>query len=130
MAIESDVKGCERYKDEKHQLSIDSDQAMLVQTGHDPRDDLANGADSSGQLLFRDGQIEFNGVALLAACLCLSTSAAHFRKRRDKTRNAERRERAVSMHRSSGGHNYFRPRLPEAAVRDRSNPGADDAIRT
>lgn len=52
-------------------LSIDSDQALLVQTGHDPRDNLANGADSSGQLLFRDGQIEFNGVALLAACLCL-----------------------------------------------------------
>src|SRR5215475_10641568 len=52
-------------------LSIDSDQALLVQTGHGPGDDLANGADSSGQLLFRDGQSEFNGIALLAAYLCL-----------------------------------------------------------
>ena len=99
-------------------LTIDSDQALLVQTGHGPRDDFANGPDSSGQLLFRDAQLEFNGVSLLAACLCLiekpngercptarsesvSTSAAHFRKRRDKTRNAAMAISGCEWHMSS-----------------------------
>src|SRR5262249_16443575 len=52
-------------------LSIDSDQALLVQTRHGARDDLANGADSGCQLLLRDAQFKFNGVALLSARLCL-----------------------------------------------------------